>query len=46
MERDAASGNGFDVAYITKSNYHELSENEIAKTVEELGSKKKRARSA
>jgi proteasome beta subunit len=46
MERDAASGNGFDVAYITKTNYHELSESEIAKTVEELGSKRKKAHSS
>jgi proteasome beta subunit len=46
MERDAASGNGFDVAYITKSNYHELSESEIAKAVEELGSKRKKAHSS
>lgn len=46
MERDAASGNGFDVAYITKSNYHELLENEVAKIIEELGSKRKKTRSA
>jgi len=46
MERDAASGNGFDVAYITKSNYHELSESEIGKIFEELGSKRKKTRSA
>jgi proteasome beta subunit len=45
MERDAASGNGFDIAYITKSDFHELSENEIAKIVEDLGSKRKRTRS-
>jgi proteasome beta subunit len=46
MERDAASGNGFDVAYITKSNYHELSESDISKIFEELGSKRKKIRSA
>ncbi|WXG42815.1 MAG: archaeal proteasome endopeptidase complex subunit beta [Promethearchaeati archaeon SRVP18_Atabeyarchaeia-1] len=46
MERDAASGNGFDVAYITKSTYHELSESEIRKVSEELNAKKKKAHSS
>jgi proteasome beta subunit len=46
MERDAASGNGFDVAYITKSTYHELSETEIRKVSEELNAKKKKAHSS
>lgn len=46
MERDAASGNGFDVAYITRSTYHELSENEIRKVSEELNARKKKAHSS
>jgi proteasome beta subunit len=46
MERDAASGNGFDIAYITRSTYHELSENEIRKVSEELNARKKKAHSS
>jgi proteasome beta subunit len=46
MERDAASGNGFDVAYITKSTYHELSESEIRKVTEDLGARKKKTHSS
>jgi proteasome beta subunit len=46
IERDAASGNGFDVAYITKSGYHELSEAEIRKAIEELKARRKKIQSS
>lgn len=46
MERDAASGNGFDVAYITRSTYHELTESEIRKIVEDLNARKKKTHSS
>jgi len=42
MERDAASGNGFDVAYITKSGYHELPQVEIGKVIDELNARRKK----
>ncbi|WXG47679.1 MAG: archaeal proteasome endopeptidase complex subunit beta [Candidatus Atabeyarchaeum deiterrae] len=46
MERDAASGNGFDVAYITDTGYHELSEGEVRKVIEELSAKRKKTHSS
>jgi len=46
MERDAASGNGFDIAYVTKSGYHELSETEIGKVIEELNARRKKTYSS
>nr|MDO8098043.1 archaeal proteasome endopeptidase complex subunit beta [Candidatus Njordarchaeota archaeon] len=46
MERDAASGNGFDVAHIMKSGYHELSDAEIGKVIEELNARRKKTYSS
>jgi proteasome beta subunit len=46
MERDAASGNGFDIAYINKSGYHELSEAEVGRAIEELNVRRRKTRSS